>query len=60
MTMHILVTNDDGIDTPQLIALARVAPDTGDACEVEIRGKRLAVRRVKPPFVRNGQAQIEL
>jgi aminomethyltransferase len=42
------------------IALARVAPDIGDGCEVEIRGKRLAVRRVKPPFVRNGQAQIEL
>ena len=42
------------------IALARVAPDMGDGCEVEIRGKRLAVRRVKPPFVRNGQAQIEL
>ena len=42
------------------IALARVAADIGDGCEVEIRGKRLAVRRVKPPFVRNGQAQIEL
>ena len=42
------------------IALARVAADIGDACEVEIRGKRLAVRRVRPPFVRNGQAQIEL
>jgi aminomethyltransferase len=42
------------------IALARVAADIDDGCEVEIRGKRLAVRRVRPPFVRNGQAQIEL
>ena len=42
------------------IALARVPADAEGECQVEIRGKRLAVRRVKPPFVRNGQAQIEL
>ena len=42
------------------IALARVPTGTGDSCEVEIRGKRLAARVVKPPFVRNGRARIEL
>ena len=39
------------------IALARVpAGDTG-AVEVDIRGKRLPVRVVKYPFVRDGAAQ---
>jgi aminomethyltransferase len=42
------------------IALARIASDAGDELTVELRGKRLAVRRIKPPFVRNGQAQIDL
>jgi len=28
-------------------------------CEVEIRGKRLKARVVKPPFVRNGQSCID-
>jgi aminomethyltransferase len=42
------------------IALARVASGAGERLDVELRGKRLPVRRVKPPFVRNGQAQIEL
>jgi aminomethyltransferase len=42
------------------IALARVPAETGDRCQVEIRGKLLAARVVKPPFVRNGKAQIEL
>lgn len=37
------------------IALARVAADIGDRCEVEVRGKMLACRVVKPPFVRNGR-----
>jgi aminomethyltransferase len=40
------------------IALARlpagVAP--GDAVQVEVRGKALAARVVKPPFVRNGKS----
>ncbi|MCU7959618.1 MAG: glycine cleavage system aminomethyltransferase GcvT [gamma proteobacterium symbiont of Bathyaustriella thionipta] len=41
------------------IALARIATDA-DHIQVEVRGKRLNVRIVKPPFVRNGQAKIEL
>ena len=41
------------------IALARVVPDSGDECEVEIRGKRVPARVVKPPFVRNGKARVE-
>jgi aminomethyltransferase len=42
------------------IAFARVPKDTGDHCQVDIRGKLLSARVVKPPFVRNGKAQIEL
>ena len=42
------------------IALARVPKDIGESCEVDIRGRRLAARVVKPPFVRNGKAVIEL
>jgi glycine cleavage system T protein (aminomethyltransferase) len=42
------------------IALARVPQDTGDSCQVEIRGKLLPARVVKPPFVRYGKARIEL
>lgn len=42
------------------IALARVAADLGDRCEVEVRGRRLPARVVKPPFVRDGQACIDL
>ena len=42
------------------IALARVPAATGAAVEVEIRGKRLRARVVKPPFVRNGRAQFTL
>ena len=38
------------------IAMARVPADTGDSCHVEIRGKQLAARVVKPPFVRNGKS----
>ena len=41
------------------IALARVAHDCGDSCQVEIRGKRVAARLVKPPFVRNGKVCVE-
>jgi len=37
------------------VALARVPTEVGDACEVEIRGKRVQVSVVAPPFVRNGQ-----
>ena len=42
------------------IAFARVPKETGEACQVDIRGKLLTARVVKPPFVRNGKAQIEL
>ncbi|MEE4637906.1 MAG: glycine cleavage system aminomethyltransferase GcvT [Wenzhouxiangella sp.] len=40
------------------IALARIpVGDSGEA-EVELRGKRLPARIVKPPFVRNGQVKV--
>ena len=44
----------------QSIALARLplAAAVGDTAEVEIRGKRLAARIVKPCFVRNGKALV--
>jgi len=42
------------------IGLARVPAGTGGSVQVEIRGKLLAARVVKPPFVRHGKAQIEL
>ncbi len=42
------------------IALARVSPAIGDSCEVEIRGKRVPARVVKPPFVRHGKPLVEL
>lgn len=41
------------------IALARVPRETGSSAKVEIRGKLLDVRVVKPCFVRNGQSVIE-
>ena len=42
------------------IALARVplAVQPGDAVDVDVRGKRLRARVVKPPFVRNGKALV--
>ena len=42
------------------IGLARIPAASGDTCKVEIRGRALAARVVKPPFVRNGKACIEL
>ena len=41
------------------IALARVPVHTGERCQVDVRGRLLAARVVKPPFVRNGKAQVE-
>lgn len=43
------------------IALARVSPGMGPgaSCEVEIRGKSVPAKVVKPPFVRHGKAMIE-
>ena len=42
------------------IAFARVAPGLGETCEVDIRGKPVAARVVKAPFVRLGKACIAL
>ena len=42
------------------IALARVPAGTGNPCHVFIRGRKLPVRVVKPPFVRNGTVLVEL
>ncbi|MCF6282383.1 MAG: glycine cleavage system aminomethyltransferase GcvT [Candidatus Polarisedimenticolaceae bacterium] len=41
------------------VALARVDGNIGECCEVEIRGKRVAAKVVKPPFARNGQRCIK-
>jgi len=40
------------------IALARVPAATADKVQVDIRGKLLQARVVKPPFVRNGKSLI--
>jgi aminomethyltransferase len=42
------------------IGFARVPAQTGDRCEVEIRGKLVPARIVRPPFVRNGQVAVAL
>ena len=42
------------------IGLARVPAKTGDRCEVEIRGKLVPARVVRPPFVRHGKIAIAL
>jgi aminomethyltransferase len=42
------------------VALARVAAGIGETCAVEIRGKLVPARVVKPPFVRKGEACIAL
>jgi glycine cleavage system T protein (aminomethyltransferase) len=41
------------------IGLARLPVAAAGPVEVDIRGKRLAARVVKPPFVRNGKSLIE-
>jgi aminomethyltransferase len=41
------------------IGFARVPCGTGEQVQVEIRGKLLNARIVKPPFVRNGQSMIQ-
>ena len=51
-------TTTSGSFSPTLrkaIALARIPVEAAARCEVEIRGKPLAARIVKPPFVRHGQ-----
>jgi len=42
------------------IGLARVPAGTGERVQVDIRGKLLDARVVKPPFVRHGKAVIEI
>lgn len=42
------------------IALARVSAAVADECQVEVRGRQLRCKVVKPPFVRNGKACVEL
>jgi aminomethyltransferase len=37
------------------IALARIPAEAAGSCQVEIRGKRLTARIVRPPFVRDGK-----
>ena len=40
------------------IAFARVPKSTGEVCKVDMRGKLMDARVVKPPFVRQGKACI--
>ncbi|MCF6190191.1 MAG: glycine cleavage system aminomethyltransferase GcvT [Cocleimonas sp.] len=40
------------------VALARIPSEAKDSCHVEIRGKQLKARIVRPPFVRNGKSLI--
>ncbi|MEJ2523195.1 MAG: glycine cleavage system aminomethyltransferase GcvT [Gammaproteobacteria bacterium] len=42
------------------IGLARVPADAGDTVQVEVRGRRLAARVVRPPFVRHGKVRVAL
>lgn len=42
------------------IGMARILADAGEALTVDIRGRRLPIRRVKMPFVRNGEVRIAL
>ena len=42
------------------IGMARLAGDAGDNLAVDIRGRRLPVRLVKLPFVRQGKACVDL
>ncbi|QFY91159.1 glycine cleavage system aminomethyltransferase GcvT [Magnetovirga frankeli] len=41
------------------IAMARVSADAGEQIQVDLRGKRLPLRRVKLPFLRNGKAMFD-
>lgn len=42
------------------IGLARIPAGDDETCQVEVRGKRLSARIVKPPFVRKGKPCIDL
>jgi aminomethyltransferase len=55
-------TITSGIFSPTLgysIALARLPAAAEGECQVDVRGKLLTARIVKPPFVRNGQRQFD-
>ncbi|WP_304440191.1 glycine cleavage T C-terminal barrel domain-containing protein, partial [Oleiphilus sp. HI0079] len=41
------------------VALARVPVQVGETCDVEMRNKRVPVKVVKAPFVRNGKRVYE-
>jgi len=62
-TPHGVGETTSGTFSPTLarsIALARVPAvvNVGDVVHVDVRGKRLPARVVKPPFVRNGKALV--
>ncbi|MAT66160.1 MAG: glycine cleavage system protein T [Gammaproteobacteria bacterium] len=40
------------------IALARIPAAAGDSVEIEIRGRRIPARVVRPPFVRHGEVRV--
>jgi aminomethyltransferase len=42
----------------QSIALARVPADTAGTVQVDVRGKLLTARVVRPPFVRHGKVLV--
>jgi aminomethyltransferase len=42
------------------IGFARVPSGTGESVQVEVRGRLLEARVVRPPFVRNGKPRIQL
>ncbi len=42
------------------VGFARVPAGTGERVEVDIRGRLLSARVVRPPFVRNGKPRIQL
>lgn len=60
-TAHGVGEITSGIFSPTLgysIALARVPAEAEGSVEVDIRGKAVPARLVKPPFVRNGQSLV--
>jgi aminomethyltransferase len=40
------------------VGLARVPAGVGETVAVDIRGRRLSARVVRPPFVRHGKAKV--
>ena len=54
------ITERGALRYQRSIGFARVPAQTADRCEVEIRGKLVPARVVRPPFVRQGQVAIAL